>query len=101
MADLEVKFHDDRCDIISQVFCCTIHDTWENRKVWFVILRSLCAPNTGKPFFSYQRIADEFGYQADMRCDVTAPSQDRSPAGLFLYASCPVLRSRDALCSRP
>ena len=64
MAYLEVKFHEDRFEIIRQVFCCEIHDTWENRKVWFVILRSLCSPKTGKPFFSYQRIADEFGYKA-------------------------------------
>jgi transposase-like protein len=64
MADLEVKFHENRFEIISQVFCCEIHDTWENRKVWFVILRSLCSPATGKPFFSYQRIADAFAYQA-------------------------------------
>ncbi len=40
MATREVKFHDDSFDIISQVLCCTIHDTWENRKAWFVILRS-------------------------------------------------------------
>jgi hypothetical protein len=39
MAILEVKFHDGSVEMISQVFCCTIHDTWENRKAWFVILR--------------------------------------------------------------
>jgi hypothetical protein len=30
MATLEVKFHANSFDIISQVFCCTIHDTWED-----------------------------------------------------------------------
>lgn len=64
MAEFEVRFHDDSFEIISQVFCCTIHDTWENRKVWFVILRSLRSLTTGKCFFSYQRIADAFGYTA-------------------------------------
>jgi hypothetical protein len=64
MADLDVKFHEGRFEIVSQVFCCDIHDTWENRKVWFVILRSLCAPNTKTPLFSYQTIADAFQYKA-------------------------------------
>ncbi len=64
MAYLEVQFHENRCKIISQDFCCEIHDTWENRKVWCVMLRSLCSPKTGKPFFSYQCLADAFHYKA-------------------------------------
>ena len=64
MADLKVLFQENRCKIISQVFCCDLHDTWENRKVLFVMLRSLCSPTTGKPFFSYQCLADAFGYKA-------------------------------------
>jgi hypothetical protein len=40
MATLEVKFYDASFEIMSQVFCCTIHDTWKNRKAWFVSLRS-------------------------------------------------------------
>ena len=58
MAKLEVKFHEDRFDIISQVFCCTIHDSWENRKAWFVILRSLRAPTTGKPAVVHRIVVD-------------------------------------------
>ncbi len=64
MATLAVKFNDDSFDIISYVLCCTIHDTWKNRKVWCVILRSLRSSTTGKPFFSYQGIAEAFGYRA-------------------------------------
>lgn len=64
MAYLEVQFHENRCKIISQDFCCEIHDTWKNRKVWFVILRSLRSPKTGKPLFSYQCLADAFRYKA-------------------------------------
>ena len=60
MATLEVKFHDGSFEVTSQVLCCTSHDTWENRKAWFVILRSLRSPTTGKPFFSYQCLADAF-----------------------------------------
>ena len=64
MAYLEVKFNGTRCEIIRQVFCCDLHDTWENRKVWLVILRSVGSPETGNPLFSYPRLADVFGYPA-------------------------------------
>jgi transposase-like protein len=83
MATLEVKFHDDSFEIMSQVFCCTIHDTWENRKAWFVILRSLRAPTTGKPFFSYQRLAEVFGYKA--RQNIQNYMQDYEACGENLF----------------
>jgi transposase-like protein len=85
MATLEVKFHDDRFDIISQVFCCTIHDTWENRKVWFVILRSLHSPTTGKPFFSYQSIADAFAYKARQNINNYIREYESCDENLFDY----------------
>ncbi len=58
MAYLEVETHGVRLKITCQVFSCEIHDTWENRKVWCVVLRSLCSSKTGKPLFSYQCLAD-------------------------------------------
>ncbi len=64
MADLDVKFHENRLMIRSQAFCCDVHDTWANRKVLFVLLRALCSPKTGKPLFSYQTIAEAFQYKA-------------------------------------
>lgn len=56
MAYLEMNANGNRLELISQVFCCDIHDTWENRKGWGVILRALCSPESGKPVFSYQAI---------------------------------------------
>lgn len=85
MATLEVKFHNDRFDIISQVFCCTIHDTWENRKAWFVILRSLRSPTTGKPFFSYQRLADAFAYKARQNINNYVREYEACDENLFDY----------------
>ena len=85
MATLEVTFHDDRFEIISQVFCCEIHDTWENRKVWFVILRSLCSPTTGKPFFSYQQIADAFAYKARQNINNYIREYEECDENLFDY----------------
>jgi transposase-like protein len=85
MATLKVKFHDDRFEIISQVFCCTIHDTWENRKAWFVILRSLRSPTTGKPFFSYQRIADAFAYKARQNINNYVREYEACDENLFDY----------------
>ncbi len=64
MAYLEVETHGVRLKITCQVFSCEIHDTWENRKVWCVVLRSLCSSKTGKPLFSYQCLADAFSYKA-------------------------------------
>jgi transposase-like protein len=85
MASLEVKFHGNRLEIISQVFCCEIHDTWENRKVWFVILRSLCSPETGKSLFSYQRIAEAFGYQARQNIHNYVWEYEQCDENLFDY----------------
>jgi len=85
MATLDVKFYEDRFEIISQVFCCEIHDTWENRKVWFVILRSLCSPTTGKPFFSYQRIADAFAYKARQNINNYIREYEQCDENLFDY----------------
>jgi len=36
MAYLEVKFKGNRLEIRSQVCCCEIQETWENRQVGFV-----------------------------------------------------------------
>lgn len=85
MATLEVKFHDDSCEIISQVFCCTIHDTWDNRKAWFVILRSLRAPTPGKPFFSDQRIAEAFAYKARQNINNYVRDYEACDENLFEY----------------
>jgi len=85
MAKFEVRFHDDRFEIISQVFCCTIHDTWENRKAWFVILRSLRSATTGKCFFSYQCIADAFGYKARQNINNYLRDYEACDENLFDY----------------
>jgi len=85
MANLEVTFPKDRCEILSQVFWCEMHDTWENRKVWFVILRSLCSPKTGKPFFSYQCIADAFAYQARQNINNYVREYEACDENLFEY----------------
>ena len=85
MAYLEVKFHENRFESISQVFCCDIHDTWENRKVWLVILRSLCSPETGKPLFSYQRLAEVFGYQARQNSNNSVREYEQCDENLVDY----------------
>lgn len=85
MAHLEVKFHENRLEIISQAFCCEIHDTWENRKVLFVFLRVLCFPETGKPLFSYQAIADAFGYQARQNIHNFVREYEQCNENLFDY----------------
>jgi len=85
MASIEVEIHKDRLKIISQAFCCEIHDTWENRKVWFVILRVLCSPETGKPLFSYQAIADAFGYKARQNINNFVHEYEQCNENVFDY----------------
>jgi transposase-like protein len=85
MAYLDVRFHENRFEIISQAFCCDIHDTWENRKVWFVILRALCSPESGKPLFSYQAIAEAFGYQARQNINNFVREYEQCDENLFDY----------------
>lgn len=85
MAKFEVRFHDDSFEIISQVFCCTIHATWENRKAWCVILRSLRSVTTGKCLFSYQCIADAFGYKARQNINNSIREYEACDENLFDY----------------
>lgn len=66
MAYLEVATRENTLVIKSHAFCCDIRDTWANRKVVFVILRTLRNPETGKPLFTYQGLAEALGY-ADRR----------------------------------
>lgn len=66
MAYLAVETRENTLVIKSQAFCCDIRDTWSNRKVLFIILRTLCSPETGNPLFTYQCLAEAFGY-ADRR----------------------------------
>lgn len=85
MAHLEVRFHKTRVEIISQAFCCEIHDTWENRKVLFVFLRVLSSPETGKSLFSYQAIADAFGYKARQNINNFVREYEQCNENLFEY----------------
>lgn len=62
MADVHVDRQHSHLVIRSQDFCITIIDTWANQKVLFVLLRMLCDPKSGKPLFTYQQLADGFGY---------------------------------------
>ncbi|MBN2258363.1 MAG: hypothetical protein JW704_11160 [Anaerolineaceae bacterium] len=61
MAHLTVETKDKTIHIRSQAFCAEFQDTDENQKALFVLLRLLSCPDTGKPLFTYQQIADAFG----------------------------------------
>jgi len=64
MAHLEVELHDKTMVIRSQAFCCHFPDVGKNKKAVLVFLRALCSPETGKALFTYQCLADAFGYAA-------------------------------------
>ena len=64
MAHLEVEINDKRIKVRSQAFCVEFLDVGKNKKAILGLLRSLCSPETGKPLFTYQEIADAFEYSA-------------------------------------
>jgi len=64
MAQLEVEFMDATMRIQSQGFSCEFPEIDKNKKAVLVFLRSLCCPDTGKPLFTYQQLADAFEYKA-------------------------------------
>jgi transposase-like protein len=66
MAHLEVTIQDKRIGIWSQAFCAEFQDIGSNKKGLFVFLRSLRSPESGKPLFTHETIANAFGY-ADRR----------------------------------
>jgi len=61
MASLHIERQEMHLVIRSQDFCLTLADTWANQKVLCVLLRAFCDPESGKPLFTYQQLADEFG----------------------------------------
>jgi transposase-like protein len=64
MAQITVEYTDTTMRIRSQAFSCEFPEVEKNRKAVLVFLRSLCCPDTGKPLFTYQQLADAFGYKA-------------------------------------
>jgi transposase-like protein len=64
MAHIKVTCTDTTLCIRSQAFCCEFPKEGKNTKALLVFLRSLCSPETGKPLFTYQQLADAFGYRA-------------------------------------
>jgi transposase-like protein len=61
MTHLTVEYHDGLMEIRSQVFCGTFQETENNKRLLFILLRLFVCPMTGKPFFTWQEIADAFG----------------------------------------
>jgi hypothetical protein len=63
MANLTLVSQENRLGIRSQAFCLTLKKSWANPKVLFIVLRAVRSPETGPPLFTYQQIAEVFGYQ--------------------------------------
>jgi transposase-like protein len=62
MAYLEVVKEDNRLVIKTQYEKWEIEDEQENRKAFFIFLRSAVNNETGKPLYTFQEIADAFEY---------------------------------------
>jgi transposase-like protein len=64
MAQIDVEFTATTMRIRSQAFSCEFSEVEKNKKAILVFLRGLCSPDTGKPLFTYQQLADAFRYKA-------------------------------------
>lgn len=69
MAHLEVTFHDNIIEVRGQGFCWKFPDVGKNRKALWPILRGFCEPETGKPLWTYQTIADAGRHKARQNID--------------------------------
>jgi transposase-like protein len=64
MAQITVEYTGTTMRIQSQAFSCEFPEVEKNKKAILVFLRSLCSPDTGKPLFTYQQLANAFAYKA-------------------------------------
>jgi hypothetical protein len=64
MAQITVEYTSTTMRIRSQAFSCEFPEVEKNKKAILVFLRSLCSPETGKPLFTSQELANAFAYKA-------------------------------------
>lgn len=64
MAHLEMTIQDNIIEVRGQEFCWKFSNVGKNIKALWPILRSFCDPETGKPLWTYQEIADAYGHKA-------------------------------------
>ena len=88
MAHLEVENQNNTMVIRSQAFCCEFQDVGKNRKALFAFFRAFCSPETGKPLFTYQRLADAFGYRARQNVENFVAEFHLSGDDFYTYLSC-------------
>ena len=69
MAHLQVTFHDNMIDVHCQGVCWKLPNTGKNTKAILPVLRGFYDPETGKPLFTDQAIADALGYKARQNVD--------------------------------
>ena len=63
MTYLSSKLHDGQITVKTPHWQLELADTRSNRQVLMVILRAFRNPETGKPLFTFQNIADAFNYR--------------------------------------
>ena len=97
MAHLTVTFHHKIIDIQSQGFCFKFPDVGKNKKALLPVLRAFYDPDTGKPLFTDQAIADALGYKARQNVD-NFLAEFRSVGGDMHQYLSPKNAKHDRLC---
>lgn len=97
MAHLEVTTQDNMLDVRGQGFCLKIPEVGKNKKAILPILRGFYDSDTGQPLFTYQEIADAFGYQARQNVENFVAEFQATGGDLHQYVS-PNNTKHDRLC---
>ena len=97
MAHLEVAIHDKIMHIQGQGLYLQFPDVGKNKKAILTFLRGVSSPDTGEPVFTYQEIADAFGYKARQDVENFVAEFHASGDDLQQYLS-PKHSKHDRLC---
>ena len=97
MAHLQVTFHDNMIDVRCQGVCWKLPNTGKNKKAILPVLRGFYDPETGKPLFTDQEIANALGYKARQNVD-NFLAEFRSVDGDMYQYLCPNNAKHDRLC---
>lgn len=97
MTHVEITIHDTSIEVRSQAFCWKFPNGGKNLKALWPILRGFCDPETGKPLWTYQELADACGHKARQNIE-NFVGEFRAHGGDLLQYVSPSNAKHDRLC---
>jgi len=97
MAHVEMTIQANIIEVRGQEFCWKFSNAGKNIKALWPILRGFCDPETGKPLWTYQEIADACGHKARQNIENFVGEFRTADEDLYQYLS-PNNAKHDRLC---